>query len=53
LPKTGEVLALKKSNITIGENTKPIGSIFGVSVYEAFHHNTKQKIKITAHDIIQ
>jgi len=53
LPKTGEVFALKNSRITIGENAKPVGSIFGTSVYEALHYSTKQKIYITSHDIIQ
>lgn len=53
LNKTGEILALKDSRITIKENAKPVGSIFGVNAYHAFHHKTKQMITLTHHDIIQ
>ena len=51
LPKTGEILALKKSQVTVLENSKAQGSIFGVSIFPAIHHKTKQTIYITAHDI--
>lgn len=51
LPKTGEVLALKNSEVSIDENAKPIGSIFGVSVYPAIHVNTKQTIFVTESDL--
>ena len=53
LPTTGEVLALKKSVITISEDSAPTGTIFGVPVYSAVHNKTRQKILITQHDIIQ
>ena len=53
LPRTGDVLALKNSSVTIEENVKPVGSIFGTSVYPALHHKTKQIIYITVHNITQ
>ena len=53
LPLTGEVLALKKSLVTISENAAPCGTIFGVPVYTATHNKTRQRILITQHDIVQ
>lgn len=53
LPSTGETLALRKSKISIKEDARPCGKIFGINVYEAYHHNTAQTILITQHDIIQ
>jgi len=53
LPKTGEVLALKNSMVNIEEGVKPVGSIFGISVYPAIHEKTKQTICVTSSDLSQ
>jgi hypothetical protein len=53
LPTTGEVYALKKSKVSITEDSDPVGSIFGVSVYKAQHIKTKQTIFVTKGDLIQ
>jgi hypothetical protein len=52
LPKTGDVLAKKGTLVTITES-KPIGSIFGHSVFKAKHTKTNQVINITQEDITQ
>lgn len=50
LPNTGETLAKKNTTVSIKEHA-PVGNIFGISVYEATHIKTKQKIYITQGDI--
>jgi len=50
LPNTGEPLAKKNTTVSIKEHA-PVGNIFGISVYEATHIKTKQKIYITQGDI--
>lgn len=50
LPSTGELLALKNSRVVVKEHA-PISAIFGLSVFEATHAKTKQKIYITRGDI--
>jgi hypothetical protein len=50
LPHTGEPLAKKNTTVSIKEHA-PVGNIFGISVYEATHIKTKQKIYITQGDI--
>lgn len=52
LPKTGELLAKKKSWVEIMEST-PHGSILGHSVFKAQHIKTQQTIYITQEDIIR
>jgi hypothetical protein len=53
LPKTGEVLALRNTYVTVNEDVVPIGDIFGVPVYEAFHPKTNQTIYVTQSDLTQ
>ena len=53
LSMTGDMLALKKTAVTIAENSAPVGNIFGINVYGATHCKTGQKVLITQHDIIQ
>lgn len=53
LPKTGDLLALKNSEVIIENNVKSIGSIFGISVYPAHHIKTRQNICVTIHDLNQ
>jgi hypothetical protein len=50
LPKTGELLAKKKSWVEIMEST-PHGSILGHPVFKAQHIKTQQTIYITQEDI--
>jgi len=53
LQLTGDMLALKKTAISIDEKCSPIGNIFGVNVYNVTHCKTKQKLVITQYDIVQ
>ena len=53
LQLTGDMLALKKTAVSIAENSEPVGNIFGVNVYSATHCKTGQKVLITQHDIKQ
>jgi hypothetical protein len=50
LPRTGDILALEGTMVKITEH-EPIGSIFGIKIFEGFHHKTRQKIYITQEDI--
>ena len=52
LPKTGEILAKQDTWITISESA-PVGHIFDLPVFQAYHHKTKQTIYITQEDIIR
>jgi len=53
LQLTGDLLALRKTTVSIAENSTPVGNIFGVNVYSAIHCKTGQNVLITQHDIIQ
>lgn len=50
LPTTGEILAKKGSQVSIAEH-EPVGSIFGIPVFEALHYKTNRKIFIIQEDI--
>ena len=52
LPKTGELLAKKKTWVEIMEST-PHGSVLGHLVFKAKHIKTQQTIYITQEDIIR
>lgn len=52
LPKTGELLAKKKTWVEIMESA-PHGSVLGHSVFKAKHIKTQQTIYITQEDIIR
>lgn len=52
-PKTGEVVALKNSHIIVEEDQYPIGEIFNIPVYSAYHPKSNQTLKITPLDIKQ
>ena len=52
LPKTGELLAKRTSWVTISESS-PVGHVFNLEVYKAYHHKTRQTIYITQEDIIR
>ena len=53
LQLTGDMLALKKTTVSIDEKCSPIGNIFGINVYNVTHCKTKQKLVITQYDIVQ
>lgn len=52
LPKTGELLAQKRSWVNIMESA-PYGSVLGHPVFKAQHIKTQQTIYITQEDIIR
>ena len=52
LPKTGELLAKKKTWVEIMESA-PYGSVLGHPVFKAQHIKTQQTIYITQEDIIR
>ena len=39
--------------IRIGEDTFPVGNIFGLNIYEALHIPTKQRIYITSEELLK
>jgi hypothetical protein len=51
LSKNLHEMAWRKDTIRIHDNCFPIGSIFGISIYEATHIKTNQKIHITINEI--
>lgn len=50
LPKTGEVLAFKGTLVEV-HRSQPVGTIFGVSIFEVEHRNTLQTIYVTESDV--
>ena len=50
LPSTGDILALENTMVEIAEQ-EPVGSIFGIPVFEGIHIKTRQRIYITQEDI--
>ena len=50
LPTTGEMLAKEGTNVIIREHA-PVGSIFGIPIFEAVHVKTNQVIYITQEDV--
>lgn len=50
LPSTGDILALENTMVDITEQ-EPVGSIFGIPVFEGIHIKTRQRIYITQEDI--
>jgi hypothetical protein len=48
---TFDTLVLPKDQIRIHDNSYPIGNIFGISIYEATHIKTNQKVYITSSEI--
>lgn len=51
LPKTGELLALRNTNVIVESNCHPCGTIFGADVYKVYHSKTNRHIYITSADI--
>ena len=48
---TFESLVFSKDQIRIHENSYPVGDVFGISIYEATHIKTNQKIYVTSSEI--
>jgi len=53
LNNTFEEIALPKDKVRIYENCYPVGSVFGIDIYEAVHVKTQQKIYISTGEIIK
>ena len=51
LNSTFEEVVRAKDQIRVNEDCYPIGSLFGIDIYEATHMRTNQKIYITASEI--
>jgi hypothetical protein len=52
LSESLDEVARKKDSIIVKENAYPVGSIFGLNIYEAVHKNTKKKIHITIDELL-
>lgn len=50
-PTTGEELQIINTQVTIKENSAPVGFIFGIPVYSVQHVKTKQTLFVTPHDL--
>lgn len=48
---TFESIVLPKDKIRIHDNSYPVGDVFGISIYEATHIKTNQKIYVTSSEI--
>tara|TARA_B100001093_G_scaffold465916_1_gene483943 strand:+ start:1892 stop:2476 length:585 start_codon:yes stop_codon:yes gene_type:complete len=52
LNKTIEEIVRTKDKIRVSNDCYPVGEIFGISIYEATHIKTNQKIYITSEEIM-
>lgn len=52
LSESLDEVARKKDSIIVQEDAYPVGSIFGLNIYEAVHKNTKKKIHITIDELL-
>jgi len=52
LSESLDEVARKKDSIIVKEDAYPVGSIFGLNIYEAVHKNTKKKIHITIDELL-
>jgi hypothetical protein len=50
LPSTGDILAKESTMVSIMEH-EPVGSVFGIAIFEALHIKTNQHIYVTQEDI--
>jgi len=50
-PMTGEIIGYPTNRVIVDENTTPIDSIFGASIYRVRHVDTHQEVYVTAKDI--
>ena len=50
---TCDEMVYPNDKIMVDENAYPVGDIFGINIYEATHIRTKQKIYITANEIVR
>ncbi len=52
LSESLDEIARRKDSILVQEDAYPVGSIFGLNIYEAVHKNTKKKIHITIDELL-
>lgn len=52
LSKTMDEMVKERDWIVVKEDAYPVGSIFGLNIYEATHRRTKQKIHITIDELM-
>ena len=52
-PSTGDMIYRKGTKITVAENTKPCGSVFGELIYNIRHVDTKTNLYVAASDILR
>jgi hypothetical protein len=52
LSKTLDEYVKAKDWIRIEENAYPVGSVFGMNVYEAVHQRTNQKVYVTVEELL-
>ena len=50
-PTTGHIIYKAGTKVSVAENTKPIGSVFGENIYSIRHVNTKTNLYVSASDI--
>lgn len=53
LNKNCDELVRAKDKIRIGENSYPVGNVFGIDIYEAKHLNTGQNIFVAVSELIK
>lgn len=53
LNSTLEEMAFAKDKVKIDDDAFPIGDVFGLNIYEAIHIKTKQKIYVTASELLK
>jgi len=50
-PTTGEIIYRAGTKVSVAENTKPCGSVFGENIYSIRHVGTKTNLYVAASDI--
>jgi len=48
-----EMTVAKGSKVKVAEDAKPVGTIFGINIYEATHIRTNKKVYITSSEIVR
>ena len=50
---TGEELGKKNDKVRVEMDTYPVANLFGLDIYEAIHTPTRQKIYVTAGELLR
>lgn len=48
---TGDNIVRPRDQIRIGEDSFPVGDLFGINIYEATHIKSNQKIYVTTQEL--